>query len=266
MHKFPLFLLLTVAVGFPISSHGHQAAGHSSHRHQAAEQSTGAAGAYAPQTAVWREGPAVAARFGVSISRDGSRPAAKGDRGDWYLLRDLQRIERVRPDAGLAEIWERDDRGEVSLKRVFSNDSRIVEYVPGELRARQMDVPWESLGSVVDLGFFAVLKRTRTVNTRYGRASVLRGSIAGERIELWWLDALALPARVIKQQQNARVTVNLKTLHFATPENWPRADMMEGRIFETIDVADLGDRHYDPFVHKVESLDAVLQGIALPRR
>jgi hypothetical protein len=37
--------------------------------------------------------------------------------------------------------------------------------------------------------------------------------------------------------------------------------MTEGRIFETIDVADLGDRHYDPFVHKVESLDAVLQGI-----
>jgi hypothetical protein len=265
MHKFPLFLLLTVAVGFPISSHGHQAAGHSSHRHQAAEQSTGAAGAYAPQTAVvLKEGPPVAARFGVSISRDGPRPAAQGD---WYLLRDPQRIERVRPDAGLAEIWERDDRGEVSLKRVFSNDSRIVEYVPGELRARQMDVPWESLGSVVDPRFFATLKRTRTVNTRYGRASVLRGSIAGERIELWWLDALALPARVIKQQQNARVTVNLKTLHFATPpENWPRADMMGGRIFETIDVADLGDRHYDPFVHTVESLDAVLQGIALPRK
>jgi hypothetical protein len=215
---------------------------------------------------MWREGPPVAAKFGVSISRDGSRPVAKGDRGDWYLLRDLQRIERVRPDAGLAEIWERDDRGEVSLKRVFSNDSRIVEYVPGELRARQMDVPWESLGSVVDPRFFATLKRTRTVNTRYGRASVLRGSIAGERIELWWLDALALPARVIKQQQNVRVTVNLKTLHFATPENWPRADMMEGSIFETIDVADLGDRHYDPFVHKVESLDAVLQGVASPRR
>lgn len=182
------------------------------------------------------------------------------------MLRDLQRIERVRPDAGLAEIWERDDRGEVSLKRVFGNDSRIVEYVPGELRARQMDVPWESLGSVVDPRFFATLKRTRTVNTRYGRASVLRGSIAGERIELWWLDALALPARVIKQQQNVRVTINLKTLHFTTPENWPRADMMEGRIFETIDVADLGDRHYDPFVHKVESLDAVLQGVASPRR
>ena len=56
------------------------------------------------------------------------------------------------------------------------------------------------------------------------------------------------------------------TLHFTTPENWPRADMMEGRIFEMIDVADLGDRHYDPFVHKVESLDAVLRGVASPRR
>jgi hypothetical protein len=37
------------------------------------------------------------------------------------------------------------------------------------------------------------------------------------------------------------VTINLRTLHFTTAENWPRADMMEGRIFETIDVADLGD-------------------------
>jgi hypothetical protein len=261
MHKFPLFLLLIVAIGFPISSLGHQG-------HQAVEQS---AAAYAPQTAApktavtWREGPPVAARFGMSISRDGSRPVIQGQ-GDWYLLRDPQRIERVRPDVGLAEVWERDDRGEVSLKRVFSNDSRIVEYVPGELRARQMDVPWESLGSVVDPRFFASLKRTRTVNTRYGRASVLRGSIEGERIEIWWLDALALPARVIKQQQNSRVTINLKTLHFTTPENWPRPDMMEGRIFETMDVADLGDRHYDPFVHKVESLDAGLQGIASPRR
>ena len=30
-------------------------------------------------------------------------------------------------------------------------------------------------------------------------------------------------------------------------------------------MADLGDRHYDPFVHKVESLDAVLQGVASPQ-
>ncbi len=37
--------------------------------------------------------------------------------------------------------------------------------------------------------------------------------------------------------------------------------MMEGCIFEMIDVADLGDRHYDPFVHKVESRDAVLRGL-----
>jgi hypothetical protein len=76
--------------------------------------------------------PALSARFAVSTTAEESRSA---DRSAWYLVREQHRIERVRPDSGTAEIWERDDRGDVTLKRVFRNEARVVEYASGDLRA-----------------------------------------------------------------------------------------------------------------------------------
>jgi hypothetical protein len=179
--------------------------------------------------------------------------------GDWYLLRGAHRIERVRPDAGIAEIWERDDRGDVSLKRVFRNESRVVEYAPGNLRAMQLQMSWEAVGAAVDPRLVRALVRGATVATPYGLATVFKGVMAAVPTEVWWLETLQLPTRVVEQRPNASVIVELQSLHSQPPGDWPRADFPDQAVVEVIDVADLGDRHYDPFVNKVEQFDAALR-------
>jgi len=202
--------------------------------------------------------PALAAKFGVSTTTAGMPPVMQGD---WYLLRGPERIERVRPDAGVAEIWERDDRGDLSLKRVYRNDARVVEYTPGNLRAMHLEAHWESLGAAVDPRRVRAFRPGATADTPFGRATVFVGVVAGVATEVWWLDELRIPVRVIEQRQEARVIIDLKALHTEPPPDWPHAASAEQNTFETIDVSDLGDRHYDPFVRKVETADAVFRAM-----
>jgi hypothetical protein len=185
-------LLMLLAAGAPTSGAAHPITG----------QSRPGPAAELPEKA--SEGPplaALAAKFTVSTTGEGS-PAAV--RSDWYLRREADRIERIRPDAGTAEIWERDDRGDVSLKRVFREEARIVEYAPGNLRAMQLLARWEVLGSAVDPRLLHSLQRAGLVETPHGPATVFQGDVGGAHVELWWLDALQLPARVVEQRQKAR--------------------------------------------------------------
>lgn len=240
---FPLLLLL--AAGDPPRAASHQGAG----------QLAPVPGLQV--TEGQQEGPALAAKFSVSTAT-GGLPTVR--QGDWYLLRGADRIERVRPDAGTAEIWERDDRGDVSLKRVFRNEARVIEYAPGNLRAMQLQVRWEALGAAVDPRLVRALERGPTVETPYGPATVFEGVMAEVPIQVWWLDELQLPVRVIEQRPNGKVIVELEALHSRPPGDWPRAELPAQAAVEIIDVADLGDRHYDPFGAKVEEADAALRG------
>jgi hypothetical protein len=236
---------MALVAGAPTSGAAHPVIG----------QSGPAPAAEVPQRASgW---PAVAAKFTVSTTGEGSSAAI---RSDWYLRREADRIERIRPDAGTAEIWERDDRGDVSLKRVFRDEARIVEYAPGNLRAMQLQARWEVLGGAVDPRLIHTLQQAGLVETPHGSATVFEGDIAGAHIELWWLDALQLPARVVEQRQTTRIVVELQAQHSQPPADWPRADLPKQLSAEVIDVADLGDRHYDSFVKQIEQADSALRG------
>lgn len=193
-----------------------------------------------------------AAHFAIRVAHDGD-PAVSGE--DWYFLRGPSRIEAVRPSAGVAEVWERDDRGDVSLKRVFHADRRIVEYVPGELRARRTAPTWAALESVIDPRLRDRLTQSGTVDVPQGKATIYRGTVGAVTIELWWLPRWSLPARMVRQVGERTITLSLTALHTEIPAGWPRIDNGTVTDYLVTDVADLGDMHKDPFVTRLLRLD-----------
>ncbi len=196
----------------------------------------------------------IAARYQTQASDSAGR--ALGD-NEWYFWRDANRIETVRPAAGLAEIWERDERGQVTLTRVFRNDRRLVEYLPRELKALRIEPSWEVLGTVIDRHNLDALKRVRTVRLSHGTATVFRGDVDGQSMQVWWLEEHALPARIERRTPEGRFLLTLKSVHPRPPAGWPRSTEAELGEYLRIDAADFGDMAYDPFVQKVERLDAL---------
>ena len=184
------------------------------------------------------------------------RPGRPADTTRWYLVREPQRIETGRPSGRLAEIWERDARGEIALQRVFHADRRIVVYTAGELKARRLTPSWTALGSMLDPQTFAHVTRTGTRKVRHGTATVYKGALQGDQIEIWWLDHLALPARFARHGAAGRFTMTLQVVQTPVPQDWPRVTATELREYLSIDAADFGDMASDPFVRKVQQLDA----------
>ena len=196
----------------------------------------------------------VAARFEASIRLNGKRAPEKTD---WYFLRQTNRIEALRPGGGIAEIWLRDERGDLSLKRIFHPDRRVVEYFTGDLRAMGVADSWAKLGSIIDPASLGQqLKRVGTTKDSHGETTRYKGSHGGQSIEVWWLERASLPAKIVRESDDGRFTLTLKALHAAPPPSWPRTDEAAIASYLVIDAADLGDRHGDPFVSKVERFDA----------
>jgi len=205
-----------------------------------------------PSTATATE--PLAAHFEASFRPSGKRASEKTD---WYFLRQTDRIEALRPGGGIAEIWLRDERGDLSLKRIFHPDRRVVEYFTGDLRAMGVANSWAKLGSIIDPASLGQqLKRAGTAKVSHGETTRYKGSHAGESIEVWWLERAALPAKIIQESDDGRFTLTLKALHASPPPSWPRTDETAIAGYLVIDAADLGDRHGDPFVKKIERFDA----------
>jgi hypothetical protein len=83
---------------------------------------------------------------------------------------------------------------------------------------------------------FAHVKRTGTRKVRHGIATLYKGVVQGDSLEIWWLDNLALPARIQRHGSAGRFSMTLLVLHF-------------------------GDMAHDPFVRKVQQLDAERRGV-----
>ncbi len=134
------------------------------------------------------------------------RPGRPADTTRWYLVREPQRIETGRPSGRLAEIWERDARGEIALQRVFHADRRLVAYTAGELKARRLTPSWTALGSLLDPQTFVHLTRTGTRKVRSGTATVYKGALHGDQVET----LVAGPPRAPRARRSTR---GCRTVH-----------------------------------------------------
>lgn len=173
---------------------------------------------------------------------------------EWFFTRNGNRVEIGRGD--YVEQWERDERGQVNWRRIFHADRKVVAYTPGELRALERELPWETLNTIYDakhlLGKLKRVEETRWLDRPAARYA---GKVGSDEIEVVWLEAEQLPARIVRRDQVHTYQLTLQELRSEPAQGWPRSDLARAADYEEIDGADLGDREYDPFVQKVLAMD-----------
>jgi hypothetical protein len=192
----------------------------------------------------------LAARF-VETKYEPDEPAVESD---WTFIRSSERIETLQGD--YAEIWERDDRGEITLKRVFHDDRKLVEYTTGELRAQRRLKEWSRLATILDERVLASLEQRGTTSVLKQPAVRYVGRLGNERVEVVWLTRQAIPAKVVRSHRGSTYSLEIRALRPA-PEAFLAPDSREKiESYEVFDAADLGDREHELFVQKVLAMDS----------
>ncbi len=206
----------------------------------------------ARQSAAAPDGPttALAARF-VETWR---QPEEAPYRSDWFFARSATRIETAQRD--YAEVWERDDRQEMTLQRVFHGDHKLIEYTSGQLRAEQRLTEWSVLASILDQRTLDHLEKQGERRVLGQPATRYAGTLGNERIEVVWLTRQALPAKIERSSRGTTYTLELKDLRMAPDPSWPTASRDRVAAYERLDAADLGDREHEPFVRRVLQMDS----------
>lgn len=227
-------LALLLAYGFLACAHTNQA------QIEATQASVASNGAGAP----------VAARFVETWRQPEGAPFQK----DWFFIRSDTRIETAQRD--YAEIWERDDRQEMTFKRVFHGDRKVIEYTSGQLRAERRRKDWSALATILDEKTLAHLEPRGATKVSKQPAVRYVGTLGDEHVEVVWLTQQALPAKIERSHRGATYTLELKDLRTAPDPSWPTISWEQTAEYEILDAADLGDREYEPFVRKVLDMDA----------
>lgn len=204
------------------------------------------AAAFATAAATATTLPPLAARYQFQTGKRNS---------DWYLIRNDNRIVIFDAASGQAKLWEKDARGEIEFSRVFAADRRVVEYAPGEIKARGAVPDWNALASIVGSRDLAGLRKTGERKVLGRNATVLSGKTASGKLQVWWLANERLPAMVQHGQGDKAVRLVLRELRPQPAREWNWAEPETLATYARLDAADLGDMEYDPFVRKVLQLD-----------
>ncbi|MFZ5876055.1 MAG: hypothetical protein ACOYXU_06550 [Nitrospirota bacterium] len=207
---------------------------------EAAQASVVASGSLSP----------LAARF-VETRREPDHPASGSD---WYFVRSDARIQTTQQD--YAEVWERDERGEITWTRVFHGDQKVIEYTTGELRAQRRIRDWTDLATIVDRQTLSRLEKRGTTTVLERPAVRYVGRLGDEQVVVVWLPQEAIPAKLVRKQGGVTHILELKELRAAPDSSWPTRTLEQTDAYERVDAADLGDRESEPFVRKVLALDA----------
>lgn len=215
------------------------------HAHEPA-QTPSAAVATTDNTTAATALPPLAARYQFQV---GSR------KSDWYLIRAANRIVIYDGASSQAKLWEKDARGEIEFSRIFTADRRLVEYAPGEVKARGPVPDWNALASIVGPRDLAALRKIGERKVLGRNTSILTGTVAGAKLQVWWLASERLPAMVQHGQGSKAVRLVLRELRARPASDWNWAEPETLAAYSRLDAADLGDMEYDPFVQKVLHLD-----------
>lgn len=181
---------------------------------------------------------------------------ARGERkasSDWYLVRQDNQVATAKGD--YAEVWQRDDRGELSLTRIYHQDRKVIQYTTGELRTQGRLKNWEVLNQVLDPGTKEALKKSGHTTFMGRKAARYQGKIGGETVKVIWLEKEAIVARLERSGKGYTDTLELKALREKPLATWPSVDLEKVSDYAYLDGADLGDMEYDPFVQRVLGSD-----------
>jgi hypothetical protein len=186
---------------------------------------------------------------------------------DWFLWRQNDLIETANVLAAEGTIWQRlDNDAGYYYRRVFHKDERVVEYAPGELKARHTEPEWQKLASVISPKTLEALRRVGDKPMFGQRAAHYVGRLDGQKIDLWWLETARLPARLHVVSAGRQMHMELREMHAGSPDTWPaawpRTNEQKLAAYGLIDASDFGDMESDPFVAKVMQVDGHEHGHA----
>ena len=190
--------------------------------------------------------PDLTARFRVSLTRRGGASQVQ----HWQLGRSDAEITWIKGD-GLEEIWRRDGSG-IRLLRVLRPDHHLIDYPAGELRALQVALNWQELGSLFAEADLPLLKPKTPA--RACQPVRWAGRIGAEQVDLLWDAGARLPVRLVRHSPTGQVLFERTALHRIAPADWPVAGAGTGN-FQRLDAADFGDMQDNPVVQKAQAFD-----------
>jgi len=161
------------------------------------------------------------------------------------LLRTDTRIEYRLRGGEVTEVWERDDRGELTHLKVFSKARRVVHYTSGDLRTLNLAPSWEELGSLMRSEDRKKLTRRGTSRVAGEPAQRFAGLVDNAPATLLWLEHLGLPGQLTVGRGPKGNTVKLVGARPCSPDICAPFDITG---YREIEFADLGDSEHDPFV------------------
>jgi hypothetical protein len=174
---------------------------------------------------------------------------------NWYFWRQQKRTETRDELSNQGEIWESINVGDFYYTRLFYNERVALEWARGDLMASGSTPSIKQISSIVDpdmLGKELTLKGKAESN---GTAiEFYRGTVNSIATEVDWLPILQLPARLVKQLPEGRVTLTLSICDKAS--QFPVKPITKAELdgFRRLDYTDLGDMEDDPMVHHIEQL------------
>ena len=181
---------------------------------------------------------------------------ANGQKTNWDMVRKPDSIITFNETTQRGEIWQRDNKGEISHTRIFPREKKLVEYTQGELKTLNKLPNWNQLASIFNPEQVTKLKKTGE-KERFGKqALILEGTLNGLPTIIWWIDELQIPAYVKQGEGHLRTQIIMKALYKVTPAQWAWADSSTFENYAKIDASDLGNMESDPFVKTLLKAEA----------
>lgn len=167
----------------------------------------------------------------------------------WELRRASKCVVVSDAERRVTERWDRDEQGRIWYRRIFHEERKVIEYQPADLRLGGMEARWAPIASVIDPAELGELVRdVRTEVFQGQEVAVYRGLRRGVPTEIGWLAAESIPERIVLEGKIGTSTLRLISIE-------PSAAQVCGRLdfdgYETIDFADIGDRHSDAFLERL---------------
>lgn len=193
-----------------------------------------------------RAADALAATYQLTM-----RGAGTSHHAQFLLLRSDDVVEVHDEHSGVIERWEREAGGRLFYQRIFPDARKVIEFQPPDLRSAQVTGDWDVVRTVTGTAVLDQLEPRGNRRVAGHRAAVYRGTLDGVSTKLGWIAELQLPARVERRLGDDRQELRLTALEQGEAAAMRFTTREQLQAYESIDFADLGDRHGDPFVDRV---------------
>lgn len=189
----------------------------------------------------------IAAEFVTTTSIKGHSPVTN----IWRIQRDSQRVELVRLDSQIGEIWSKTSQDLWFYQKAFSEDKQVIEYSPSDLAALGVQPQWLPIALAVDPKVLESLGNGKQGKTIHGfKTQRFKGKFQDAHYEITWIPELALAALVKYSKDEMSSVTEVKIPYPLAESPWTPLDVGRYRL---IDYSDLGDMERDPFVVKAQS-------------